>query len=155
MKDNTYISDDIMEAAEKVFGVKGQYIDIHNLDPTHRKILLICEDHPKAINDRPYLLAKFYENDWDNSKTLYENFTRLTRPETVARRFRDLREWGYVKQSKEADTYNYQAMKSERDRHSPIPPPLKYEPVTVNGERVMKVVNDLVDSVKPEQVSLI
>lgn len=115
------ITKDQLDAAEEAFGSFPKQINIHKLDKTHRKILLICDDYPQAINDRPLLLAKFYESDWDNTKSLYENFTRLTRPETVVRRFRDLREWGYVKQSKEADKYNYEAMKSEREKHV-LPP---------------------------------
>lgn len=94
---------------------------MHKLDPTHRKILAICEQTPDAINDRPLLLALFYQPDWDDTKTLYQNFTRLTRTETVTRRFRDLREWGYVKENQATDKKNYEAMKNERDRHS-LPP---------------------------------
>jgi hypothetical protein len=104
-----------------------QHINIHKLDKTHRRILLICEDTPAAINDRTLLMAKFYENDWNSNDSLYSNFRRLTRPETITRRFRDLRGWGYVKQSKKADKYNYEAMKSERERHSPAPIFTPYE----------------------------
>ncbi len=111
-----------IDTASEVFGTGITPLIPHNLDPTHKKILLICHDCPDAINDRPLLLAKFYQPDWDNTKTLYQNFTRLTRPETVTRRFRDLREWGYVKENKQTDKRNYEAMKSERERHSPMHP---------------------------------
>lgn len=114
------INQETMKAAEEAFGVnkRTDTIDRHHLDPTHLKILVIVKEFPSAANDRSLLLAKFYEDDWDSNKTLYDNFSRLTRPETVVRRFRDLRMWGYVKQSKEADKYNYEAMRSERDKHS-------------------------------------
>jgi hypothetical protein len=146
------MTDDAYEAAEEAFGSHPDQVNIHKLDKTHRKILLICEDYPEAVNDRPLLLAKFYENDWDNSKSLYDNFSRLTRPETVVRRFRDLREWGYVKQSEKADKANYDAMKSERERHSQNPT-LKI----VNGEKIMYLHDDFVENIKNahEQMRLI
>lgn len=122
---NLGITADQISAAEEAFGRFMTPLKYYKLDPTHSKILVICTDFPEAINDRDLLLAKFYENDWDYNKSLYDNFKRLTKPETVVRRFRDLREWGYVKQSKQADKRNYEAMKSERERHSPISPRLK------------------------------
>lgn len=94
----------------------------HRLDPTHKKILRICESTPNAINDRPLLLAKFYENDWNFEQTLYYNFTRLTRVETILRRFRDLREWGYITESEVVEDKNLEAMRSERERHSSTSP---------------------------------
>ncbi len=148
------ITQDQLDAAEEAFGVEGQHIDIHKLDPTHKKILLICEDFPEAVNDRPLLMAKFYESDWDLGKSLYDNFKRLIRPETVVRRFRDLRAWGYVKQSEKADKYNYDAMISERDRHSPIPPQVDHfvEDGTVEYDKTGRARTPTVKIVKGEKV---
>lgn len=128
---------------------------MHKLDPTHRKILAICEQTPDAINDRPLLLALFYQPDWDDTKTLYQNFTRLTRTETVTRRFRDLREWGYVKENQATDKKNYEAMISERERHSPVPPQI----ITLMREHVesVKKFNEDLDEIanRHEQSSLL
>lgn len=159
MKDNTYISDNTLAAAEEAFGVPGyteatKQAQIARLTPKQKLVYQAIQENPEAANDDTILLAAVWQKEgWQVNEFLHINLKRVSRPETLSRRRRQLHQMGLIEYSEKADKERMQAFVSERDQASPMP--LKYELMTINGERVMKVVNDLVDSVKPEQVSLI
>lgn len=96
-----------------------------NLNKIQKNVLDICTRYPEAVDNRDMLLEKYWlEIDgWDEDKSLYWNLQRSTRPETVIRRLREVREMGLVEHSPEVAKKNIQAMKNERDRvkyrHSP------------------------------------
>jgi len=71
-------------------------------------VLTVIEGNPGVQDDEMKLLEAVwrYEN-WDDTKSLYWNLTRVTHPETISRARRFLHEHGRIKYSDEADTRRY------------------------------------------------
>ena len=74
---------------------------------------------PAAANDEALLLEQvwIYEG-WSQSRSLYDNLCRVTRPETISRRKRELHNMGLIKYSEERETEIMSAYKNEVNMHS-------------------------------------
>jgi len=114
-----------------------------NLNKIQKNVLDVCTRYPEAVDNRNLLLERYWiEYDfWQEDKSLYWNLQRSTRPETIVRRLREIREMGLVEHSLEVAKKNIQAMKNERDRvkylHSQVKsnaPAPKF--VMIDGEQV-------------------
>ena len=76
-----------------------------NLTPKQRKVLSVIVKHPKAANDDAYLLdAYWHEYDgWLDNRSLYDNLSRASSPESITRTRRKLHELGCITYSEKAD----------------------------------------------------
>lgn len=88
-----------------------------NINAKQKNVLQIITKYPNAANDEPLLLVKYWEeiDGWDNSHDLHWNLQRVTRPETITRRRRELHNMGLIGYSKEAEEQRTEAFINERD----------------------------------------
>lgn len=107
---------------------------------THELVYKAYKYDKDLLNDEMELLAWVWAHEgWDYDYGLQWNLKKVTHPETISRRRRELHEAGLITYSPKAMKSREQAFKNERDKASPILPQIKYELATINGERVMKV----------------
>lgn len=69
-------------------------------------------------NDAELIAAVWRYENWDDSAALEENIARVTRPETICRRRRELHQMGLITYSKDAMKQREDAFTSERDHAS-------------------------------------
>ncbi len=88
-----------------------------DLNLKQKNVLHIINKYPDAANNEPLLLAKYWQeiDRWDDNDSLYQNLLRMTRPETITRRRRELYNLGLIKYSDEADKKREEAFISERN----------------------------------------
>jgi hypothetical protein len=81
-----------------------------------RNILLIIQDSPQAANDKALLYSLYWKihDKWDDDNSLYRNLKYATRPATIDRRLRELREAGLIQLSTAREKEIYEAHKNER-----------------------------------------
>jgi len=89
-----------------------------DLNRIQKNVLHICTKYPEAVDDRSMLLEKYWlEFDgWSEYRSLYDNLKYSTRPETITRRLREIREMGLVQHSQEVADQNIKAMENEKMR---------------------------------------
>jgi len=89
-----------------------------DLNRIQKNVLSICIMHPEAVNDRSMLLDIYWHSfdGWNDSQSLYWNLSKATRPETILRRLREIREMGLIKEAPEVEQKNLEAMQNERMR---------------------------------------
>jgi hypothetical protein len=98
-----------------------------NLNAKQQLVLEAIRANPGAENDDALLIAKVWEregmmrNSITSSKGLYDALRRVTRPETISRRRRELHNMGLIHYSQEADTERTEAFINERDMHAAVP----------------------------------
>lgn len=92
------------------------------LSRLQQKILNVIENHPGVQNNEAALVAAVWRVEgWSDYSSLEENLKRVTHPETISRRRRELHQMGLVSYSDEADQMRDEAFINERDRHSTFP----------------------------------
>lgn len=91
-----------------------------DLNAKQKNVLHIINKYPAAANDEMLLLERYwYEIDGYNpDKSLYDNLSRMTRPGTITRRKRELREMGLIQYSEERQKETEEAFINERDKAS-------------------------------------
>lgn len=145
------------QAAEEAFGSidheKVKQGQIAKFNKTKRMVYNVIQENPDAANNDSLLLSLIWEKQGFNyDRSLFDNLSRVYSPETITRSRRWLHEHNFITYSKDSMKRRTDKFKKDREEYTPK----RYEPVYIDGERVMKVVNDLVDSVKPyEQTRLV
>lgn len=90
-----------------------------NITAKQQLVLDAINRCPEAANDDALLLEQVWREDgWLDNRSLYDNLCRVTRPETISRRRRELFNMGLIKYSQSADNERMEAFKSERDNAS-------------------------------------
>lgn len=90
-----------------------------NLTKKQKLVYAVIQDYPQAANDDAMLLERVWQREgWDESKSLYWNLSRVTRPETISRRRRELFNLGLIEYSAEAEETRQEAFKNELEAHS-------------------------------------
>ena len=81
-----------------------------------QKVLSIINRNPEAADNDEVLIADFWRSEgWDDSRSLEDNIARVTRPETITRRRRELHNMGLIEYSEKASARRYAAFQKERD----------------------------------------
>ena len=88
-----------------------------DLGKIQQRVLTVINLFPDAANDDAVLLANYWimYDQWDESKSLYWNLTKATRPETITRRRRELFNLGLIDYTNEKNQERMEAFKNERD----------------------------------------
>ena len=88
-----------------------------DLGKIQQRVLTVINLFPDAANDDAVLLANYWimYDQWDESKSLYWNLTKATRPETITRRRRELYTLGLIDYTNEKNQERMEAYKNERD----------------------------------------
>lgn len=88
-----------------------------DLNQKQKNVLHIITKYPEAANDESLLLERYWlEIDgWREDRSLFDNLSRATRPETITRRRRELKNLGLIKYSGEADKARTEAYHNERE----------------------------------------
>lgn len=90
-----------------------------NITKKRKLVLDTIKENPGVQNDISKLIeAVWHKEGWDYTKRLYWNISRVTHPETITRRLRELHEAGLVEYSPGALKTRTNAFKKERDMHS-------------------------------------
>lgn len=87
-----------------------------DLNQKQKNVLHIITKYPEAADNEPLLLERYWVefDNWDESKSLYWNLTKVTRPETITRRRRELYNLGLIEYSEKASSERMEAMKNEQ-----------------------------------------
>jgi len=95
-----------------------------DLSKKQKSVLEVIQRNPGAADDDAILLERYWiEIDgWDESKSLYWNLSRSTRPETITRRRRELHNLNLISYSKDADKKREEAYINERECAQPYVP---------------------------------
>lgn len=90
------------------------------LTKIQQNILRLYNQDPNVVNDDAVLFDRYWHvfDGADDSKSLYWNLAKCTRPETITRRRRELHNLGLIHYSPKANKRRTNAFKSERDLHS-------------------------------------
>ena len=82
-------------------------------------ILALYKENPEIVNDDTLLLERVWlALGWDENRSLYDNLSRLPRPESITRRRRELFNEGLIVYSEKADKDRIEAFKNEREAQS-------------------------------------
>lgn len=92
-----------------------------DLSKMQQNVLSVIRENPWAANDEAALLDLYWHKfcDWDDTKSLYWNLSRSTRPESITRRRRELFNLGLIEYSEEAEKRREEANVNERERAAP------------------------------------
>lgn len=92
-----------------------------DLNKMQRNVLSIIREFPNAANDEAALLDLYWHKfcDWDDTKSLYWNLSRSTRPESITRRRRELFNKGLITYNQEAEMRREEAYNNEREHAAP------------------------------------
>lgn len=92
-----------------------------DLSKMQQNVLSVIRENPWAANDEAALLDLYWHKfcDWDDTKSLYWNLSRSTRPESITRRRRELFNLGLIEYSEEAEKRREEAMINEKERAAP------------------------------------
>lgn len=82
-----------------------------------RNVYEIVSKYPSAANDDAMLLDIYWHtfDDYRDDKSLYWNLQRVTQPETITRRRRELHNMGLIRYSEQADTRRAEAFRNEKE----------------------------------------
>ena len=87
-----------------------------NKNKIEQVILDLYRNNKDIVNDDTILLEKvWYAFGWDDNKSLYDNLSRVPRPESITRRKRELRETWLIEYSQKALDDRTEAFKSEQE----------------------------------------
>lgn len=91
-----------------------------NINAKQKNVLHIITKYPDAANDEALLLSKYWwEIDgWNPLASLYDNLSKVTRPETITRRRRELYNMGLITYDQETTEEREEAFKAELDNAS-------------------------------------
>lgn len=89
-----------------------------DLTQKQKNVLHIIQKYPNAANDEAMLLERYWMeiDNWLDDKSLYWNLQRVTRPETITRRRRELYNLGLIEYTEQADRDRMEAFRNERER---------------------------------------
>lgn len=94
-----------------------------NLTKKRQLVLNVINANPGCQNDAADLIAAVWRTEgWNDARSLEDNLRKVTRPETITRRCRELHEAGLITYSKEANDIRMEAFTNERDAHSTFTP---------------------------------
>ncbi len=117
------------QAAEEAFGGDRELqkrVLISKLTPKQKLVYEAVKENPEAANNDAVLLSIVWGREgWKPGMSLYYNLSRVSRPETLSRRRRELFNLGLIEYSPKAMKSRENAYRNERDKASPIPPHLK------------------------------
>lgn len=86
----------------------------------------IIKNYPEAANNDAILLEQVWlKEGWDETKSLYWNLSKVTKPETISRRRRELAVMGLITYSKDATKRREEAFNNERERAASVAAPKK------------------------------
>lgn len=98
--------------------------DMLDLNKKQQLVLGVIQRNPRAANDDAVLLERYWieVDGWGDTKSLYWNLSKSTRPETITRRRRELYNMGLIHYSDGSNRRRTDAFKNELDCHSaPLP----------------------------------
>lgn len=96
-----------------------------NITKKQRQVLKAIQTNPEAANDDALLLAEVWAMELTDkgfdmtAERLHNMLKRVSRPETITRRRRELFNAGYIDYDKSASNRRMTAFRSELDVHSP------------------------------------
>lgn len=100
---------------------------IAKLTPKQRLVLSVIKNRPEAADSDAVLQAEVWLREgWNHNLSLEDNLRRVTHAETLSRRRRELFNLGLIEHSPIAMKTRTEAFKKERDKASPVPPPLPH-----------------------------
>ena len=90
------------------------------LNSIQRNIMALYLEDKNVVNDDANLIASYWRkfDGWSDNRCLEENIKYATRPDTITRRKRELRESGNIIYSEQRDKETFEAYKNEIDIHS-------------------------------------
>lgn len=87
------------------------------LNRLQRLVFNVIRANPGVENNEAALTAAVWRvQGWSEFNSLEENLARVSNPETISRRRRELHQKGLITYSKEALTMREEAFRNERDR---------------------------------------
>ena len=90
-----------------------------NISAKQKLVLDAINEHPEAANNDALLFSLIWLREgWSSDRPLYENLSRVTRPETISRRRRELYNLGLITYSSDALKTRDEAYRAEQDAHS-------------------------------------
>lgn len=89
-----------------------------DLNKKQKNVYEVIQRNPGAADDDALLIERYWVeiDGWDESKSLYWNLSKVTRPGTITRRRRELHEAGLITYSKDTNEVRERAMQNERER---------------------------------------
>lgn len=95
-----------------------------DLKGIRKAVYEVIQRNPQAANDDAVLLERYWieVDGWDENKSLYWNLSKVTRPETITRRRRELHNMGLINYSDQANDFREEAFINERDNASTFVP---------------------------------
>lgn len=93
-------------------------MDAIDLNQKQKNVLAVIRENPWTADDEAALLDIYWHkfDDWDDTKSLYWNLSKSTRPETITRRRRELHDMGLITYSKDSQARREEAFNNERER---------------------------------------
>lgn len=92
-----------------------------NLSRKQKLVLEVIKENPEAANNDAILLGACWRKEgWNDRLSLEDNLKRVSRPETLSRRRREIAVMGLIKYSEPVLEMRQQAFINERDAHSEI-----------------------------------
>ena len=99
------------------------------------KVLEAYNRDPRTVNDDKYLIPAVWRLEgWDESSNLFENFKRVSNPESITRARRNLHEQGLIKYSKEASDRRMKEFKDHQEKFGKKEPIFDHKTNTVRIE---------------------
>lgn len=89
-----------------------------DLNTKQKNVLHIINKYPEAANNEALLLERYWLefDNWHEDKSLYWNLSRVTRPETITRRRRELYNLGLIEYTEKTIKERTQAFNNESQR---------------------------------------
>lgn len=79
----------------------------------------IIKQHPiTANNDMELIVQVWYEEGWNDNKTLRQNLSHVSPASSITKARRDLHRGGYIRYNKSAEEHRYKKFKQIRDELS-------------------------------------
>lgn len=114
-----------------------------NITAKQQLVLDAINRCPEAANNDALLLEQVWrEEGWLDNHSLYDNLCRVTRPETISRRRRELFNMGLIKYSAKADSDRMEAFKNERTKEAFS---------QMFGADPIEELDQLIKSIRPEE----
>lgn len=90
-----------------------------NITDKQQLVLAAIKEFPEAVNDDALLFSIIWQKEgWSDDKSLYDNLKYVTRPETIARRRRELHQMGLLNYSESSDQLRKEAFNNEVNNHT-------------------------------------
>ena len=112
-----------------------------NLPKKQHLVYRVIELNPGVQNNDADLIAAVWRYEgWNDASTLESNIARVTRPETITRRRRELFNMGLIEYTDEAIEERTEAFVSERDMHSAFHPITRIDGISIEGFKRTKLI---------------